>query len=484
MTDVLLINPHKLRYESQLKRVGMPIGLLSIAAYLRHEGVESRIIDSAAEGFDNEISLEKYSTIDGKQLLRYGLSDEKILAKIKDEKPIVVGIGNLASSHFENSVNIGRLVKNNFPDVKVVVGGPHVTILPEQALATGAFDYVVRGEGEITFSELTKAILNNQEDISEVKGIAYIKKDNLVITNNRPLISNIDNLPFPAYDLVSHLKYGGEKFHGGVAKNQKIAEFFTTRGCPMPCNFCSAKSIHGNRWRQNSLEYITNHLDEIVNQGFKELIVEDDNFLVNKERAIKIMDEIKQRGFVWTEIGGVNITQLTKNGEIDYRLIDKMAEFGCYEIYLAIETANPESLRNSNKTAYIPDRELARDVVRYLNKNKISAFGGFMIGFENETYADITNTLNFAKELIENGMYYALLFNVTPLPGTILGERNKNNIVGIQADYSFERSNYNTEHLKANDVNALWPVFMSYVNGPKYNIWKKEGRWPTALSRK
>lgn len=479
-TDVLFVIPPKVRYADQLKRIAMPIGVLSIASYIRQAGISSAILDAAAEGWDREIETGVLSSIDGKELLQYGLSDEQIIARIREYDPKIIGVSTAASSQIEPTLATTALIKQSFPDVKVVIGGNHVSHEYGEILKNESIDFVVRSEGERSFLELSQAILQeriDQQSLSSITGIAYMDDGRVVSTVPRQFISDLDALPFPAYDLIGHIDYGGNRFHGGIAKNEKIAEFFTTRGCPMTCDFCGARAMHGNRWRKNSEEYIESHLNHLINLGYREIVVEDDNFFVDKKRALRIMKLFKEKGLVWTEIGGVSISQLVKGKKVDTAFIDHIADSGGYRMYLALETPNLKIMTAAKKQQYFIEPSLAGDVVNYLNQRGISVFGGFMIGFESESISDVVRTAEYAKWLRTRGMDYAILFNVTPVPGTQLGTRNKEKLCGIMADFSFERRNFDTDQISSRDLNSLWPILMSYVNGEGFDVWQKEGRW-------
>jgi len=371
------------------------------------------------------------------------------------------------------------VIKNYFPTLKIVVGGPHFTYDYEAALKTGNVDVVVRGEGDLTLLELVKAF-GSANALSSVSGIAFNDSGKIVATEARAFLQDLDELPFPAYELVEKYKYGGGKAHFGMSKHEKIAEFFTSRGCPIACDFCYAVPMHGRKYRKNSLGYIEAHLDHLMRWGYEEVIMEDDNLLVDKERAKKIIKSIAKRNLAWTEIGGINITQLlTKDrSDVDKEMIDQLKESGCYRIYLAIESDDPNILRKHGKGVYSFDRDVAVRVAGYLNKAGIEAFGGFMIGFPEQSVHEIRATLDYAKMLRENGLDYAILFNATPIPGTAFYKAQASNIVGIAEDFVYERANYNTPSFSAEQFNALYDIFMEYVNGPDHKTWKKTGVWP------
>src|SRR3989338_2351158 len=485
MTDLLFIAPNKTRYRTQLKRIGMPIGMLSMASVLSAKGFDTEFIDASAEGFDLETITELTSPIDGARLYRYGLSDEEILKRISDIKPKIIALGNLSSSLFQTDVDLGMIIKKEFPNIPIITGGYHVSANQKQAIETGAFDYVIVGEGEHTLLELVQNLFEKKStnsDIRKIKGLAYKNHDNDIFTGIRPPISEIDlnTLPIPRYDFVKNIQYCGKRFHGGEAKHIYIAEFFTERGCPYSCNFCAVNVVHGRTYRKYSQDYVKKHLDQLVTQGYEEIAIEDDNFAADKSRARSIMCLLKERELDWTEIGGIGIKQLTKEeGEPDYEFIQSMADNGCYRIYLAIESNNEESMKQANKSKLYCSPDITHNVIKALKNSGIETFGGLIIGFPNESMKDIMNTVHYAKSLVEAGMHYAILFHATPVPGTKFAKDQEKNITGILADYCFERSNYDSPFVSAKELNNLRSEFMRIANGKFALVWEEKGIWPT-----
>ncbi|MFC1678565.1 B12-binding domain-containing radical SAM protein, partial [Patescibacteria group bacterium] len=262
--------------------------------------------------------------------------------------------------------------------------------------------------------------------------------------------------------------------------NKKIAEIFTARGCPNSCDFCAVKTVHGRNYRTYSLEYIKNLLQSLKQQGYKEIVIEDDNFMVNKARARKIMALLKEENLIWTEIGGIGIKQLINNDGVDKEIITEMADSGCYRIYLAVESPDKKTLETVSKQNLFCSPDLSEKVIHYLNSVGIEVYGGFMIGFPQETINNVKNTVNYAAHLKTKGMKYAILFHTTPVPGTVLWQKLKNAIVGCQLDYCFERSNYDSPHISAKILNKKRKQLLIKANGHELaNCWESGGTWPT-----
>ncbi|MFA6171226.1 MAG: radical SAM protein [Patescibacteria group bacterium] len=466
----MFIHPHKTRFRFQLKRIGMPSGILQLAACLEEAGISVAFLDAAAEGFENEHLTGEVSPIDGEPILRYGLEIEEILNRIAAVKPAIIGLSSLTTSQSDVDVELGRAIKKAFPEITVVTGGYHASTKPEQSLATGAFDYLVKGEGEIAFTSLVKSLLGGDPPKERV-------------VQGQPVI-NLDSLPLPAYHLVRNIQYGGERFHGGKARNTKVAEVFTTRGCPYNCDFCAVETVHGHNHRAYSLEYVRRLFDKLMEEGYKEVVIEDDNFMANPKRAVQIAELLHEARLDWTAIGGIGIRQLTVQTNqslvVNQELIQKMAACGCYRIYLAVESASRETLRSVNKGNLYCDPKIAEQVVMALNSAGIEVYGGFMIGFPSETMEDVEKTVRYAARLRECGMKCAVLFFVTPLPGTALGQQLEKAIVGCQADYCYERSNYNSPHIKAKTLNRERRRLLIIANGPELvRAWESGGPWPT-----
>jgi magnesium-protoporphyrin IX monomethyl ester (oxidative) cyclase len=423
---VLLINPPWLtpkKYEEKLV-VPYPLGICYIASYLEENGVKVRILDVLAEDFENKSLLSN-------GFVRFGLSDEKILENVKQFQPEIIGITCLFTSQSEGMHNLAKLLKTNFQEILIVVGGIHASSCPQDVMSDRNIDFVVRGEGEITMLELVKA-LENKNDVKKVKGIYYRENGEIKYTGDRSLNMNLDSFPFPAYHLLNMKKYfeAGRKGKGSRegASNKKYISLITSRGCPYECFFCSIKNIYGKVWRARSPEKVLEEIEMLVKKyGIVHFLFEDDNLTLDIERAKKIFKGIIERN--------IKITWETPNGiradRIDEELIKLMKESGCVSLTIGIECGDQDFL-----TKIVKKNLNLQDVikaVKIITKYNIPLNAFFILGMPGENKKTINKTISFARNLTRMGVYPE--FNIaTPLPATEMYEIAKKKGLLIKED--------------------------------------------------
>lgn len=198
--DILLLNPYYSQFIEYYSfyRPAPPIGLMYIAGYLKKYGIDSKIYELGVFDTSDAIKIGKR--------IRFGLSDEGIAEIIKKEKPKIVGITSMYSVYYRDVVEIANTIKKIDSNIIIVMGGNHASSYWGHILKNKSIDFIVIGEGEETFLELSKRLLSN-EDIGSVSGIAYRRNGNNVKTNPRSLIKNLDEIPFPAVEMIDYKRY-------------------------------------------------------------------------------------------------------------------------------------------------------------------------------------------------------------------------------------------------------------------------------------
>ncbi|MFC2020378.1 B12-binding domain-containing radical SAM protein [Chloroflexota bacterium] len=408
MFKVALVNPNQFtRYPQP------PMGLALIAAVLEKAGYPVTVVDANA----------------------LNLQPEAVEPLVKDAD--IVGLTAMTPS-INTAIAIARHLKKACPDLPIVLGGTHATLLPEETLAIAPeIDVIVRGEGEDTFIELLQA-LESKQPLSTIAGVSY-KKDGRVVSN--PASSkmvDLDSLPFLAYHLLPWQKYKPHPPHGRALP---FAVIITSRGCPYRCAYCS-KPIFGNKFRAQTPERV---VEEIVyyqkNFGIKEIAFYDDSFTLDKERARAIADEIikKELKIHWTCETRVNL--------VDKELLRHIKQAGCYSIAYGIESGSPEILKALDKEITL---EQAVEAVRFSREAGLQTIGYFMIGSPGESPDTIRQTIEFAKKL---KLDFAQFSVTTPFPGTKLYDLYLNGRKG--EDIPWESFVY------AGTGNGITPIFES-----------------------
>jgi radical SAM superfamily enzyme YgiQ (UPF0313 family) len=385
---ICLISPP---YNSAVKSVvgvsSPPLGLAYIASVLR-QSHEVKIIDS--------------------NILNYTIGD--VEEELRSFNPDVVGITSVTPSIYE-AYKVAETAKKVREDCKVVLGGPHATFMPRQSMEECEYiDIIVRGEGEETTGELIENI-EKGAPLNEVKGITFREKNEIIDTEPRPFIKNIDNIPFPSRDLLPMHLY---KFNG-----VKYTTMLTSRGCPFKCSFCSSSRLFGGYWRGRSPENVLEEMKTVYEEyGIRNIEFMDDTFTLNQERAEKICDEIIKQGWDISWGASSRVDTLSK------RLVEKMKKAGCWIIFLGIESGSQKILDAIGKRITL---EQVKKAVKILKDAGIQVLGSFIIGFLQDTTETIKETIKFAKSLNLNYAEFSIL---TPYPGTpIFDYAKKNNML-------------------------------------------------------
>jgi len=378
---ILLISPPS---QSIVKEVvgaaGPPLGLAYLAAVARDIGWDVRIIDGLAE----EPSMDA------------------IAREVRRLSPEVVGL-TATTATILDAYEVARVVKENSPETLVVIGGPHATFMADEILRECPYiDLVVRGEGEETLGEILKRVERGR-GFSDVAGITY--REGGVIRENppRPLISDLDRLPIPAYDLLPMERYQVE----GV----RFSAIMTSRGCPYNCVFCSSSLQFGRRWRAHSVDRVLEELRLMVEEfKVREIEFLDDTFTLDSRRAVEIARGIVREGLdiSWSASSRVNTFNREVGGE--------MRRAGAHTIYFGIESGSERTLEFIGKGI---SRRQAMDAVRAAKDVKLNALGSFVIGFPYETEEEVRETIRFANRV---GVDLAQFTVATPYPGTRLWE--------------------------------------------------------------
>ncbi|MDD1776764.1 MAG: B12-binding domain-containing radical SAM protein, partial [Candidatus Helarchaeota archaeon] len=363
-----------------------PIGLGYLAGTLRAHGHQVDILDCA---------IMKDSYI-------------QILPRIKSLNPDIIGITALSSYYNEMRLLARVLHKLQIP---LILGGVHVSALPELSLRECRADFAIVGEGELTTLEL----MDKWQDKSarkQIKGIAYLENNQFKLNPRRELIPNLDELPFPAWELINPLKYPPIP-HGSTMKRFPAAPILTTRGCPYSCAYCASTQFWGHQFRRRSARNIVDEIEYLVNTfKVREIHIWDDNFTLLKKHVVEFCHEILRRKLDLTFAcpNGVRIDSLNKE------ILTLMKRTGFYSLTFAIESGSQKILDQANKKIELKIIPKVTKIAKNLGY-QIPAY--LMVGFPNETYKTARQTIQFAKTLpIDRTVF----FLVQALPGSQLFE--------------------------------------------------------------
>lgn len=283
--------------------------------------------------------------------------------------------------------------------VPVILGGPHVTFLAEEAL--GHADFVIRGEGEQTLLSLIKA-RESGADYSGIANLSFWDKSGRVHNPARTMPQDLDAIPYPDLTLL-------KPDHGWSGR--PVIPILTSRGCPFDCSFCSVTGMFGKKYRFRSTENVMAELKK-YNHPRNNIFFYDDNFAAHRQRAKALMQAmIRERfKFRWTAQVRADITE-------DEELVRLMKKAGCHTLFIGFESVNPRSLQEMKKKQTL---EGITRAIRILRKYHIHIHGMFVYGFDEDDWQTIKETVKFAKKTKLTSTQFLIL---TPLPGSELYQK-------------------------------------------------------------
>ncbi|MBR0270488.1 MAG: cobalamin-dependent protein [Methanobrevibacter sp.] len=392
---ITFLNPPQTNSKYKFLGVVAPsLGIGYMAAVLEKNGYDVDVLDASA--------LE--------------LSYDEIGEEILKRNPDIVSISALTPT-IGVALDSADKIKNVKPDTVVVLGGYHPTFEYKSVLEEPSVDIVVRGEGEYTMLELVQSIENGR-DLVNVQGLAFLDEsdDSLIVTPDRPIIKDLDELPFPAFHLFPMEKYRILNI------TTNVATIITTRGCPMQCSFCSSAALHGNHLRRRSYTNVCDEIEmRLKEENIDTIAFMDDTFTLNKKFVRDFCNEIKRRNlkFWWGCTSRVDT--------LDEEILQLMKDSGCITIFIGVESADQQMLEKMNKNITISKTKKAFKLAR---KVGIRTIASCVIGMPEDTKKSIQKTIDFVKELNPN---YALYSLATPYPGTrFYNETFKKNLIQIK----------------------------------------------------
>lgn len=433
---VLFVNPPQTA--SKYKFMGViapPLGIAYMAGVLQENNIDVEILDASAEDMDFK-DVEK-------ELLK--------------RKPDLVALTALTPT-IGRALETAQVVKETLPDPIVVMGGYHPTFNFIETLEDENVDIVIRGEGEYIMLNLVQA-LENQSSLHDVKGIVFEDKNSkeIVVNPEAPLIQDLDELPFPALNLLPMKKYRL------LDMDTHMTTMITTRGCPMQCSFCSSAAMHGKKIRERSVENIVDEIEYLkTNYDIDTIAFMDDTFTLKKRKVMAICDEILKRNIeiMWGCTSRVDT--------LDEKLLKKMKESGCITIFIGVESADQQQLDNMCKNTTIAKIENAFKIA---HKLKIRTIASVALGMPGDTKEIMNKTVKFVHKLKPNYAIYSL---ATPYPGTrFYKEAFEKNLIKIKdwSKYTLITPILETIDCSLNDMRKIQAkAFMKFYLRPHYII--------------
>jgi len=387
MKNIVLVQP-PWKYRNRLP----PLNIAGIASWLKEKGdYNVRILDADVLELDIQQTFEK----------------------IIEEAPDLVGFTVLTPS-FLTVGKICELIKSHNKGIITVLGGTHPTALPRDSLQNKDFDFLVLGEGELTFLDLLNA-LRGRNDYGSIDGLVYRKDNEIVINKRRELIKDIDILPPPARELLPLRKYPVSTSFGYFARNSTTLS--VGRGCPFNCTYCASRIMWLQKCRIKSAENIACEIEEIVRKyKFNNIEIIDDIFTLYESKLYDTLKQIKKRKLK------VRWNCYTRADRINKAILQEMKSAGCYSLMFGFESGSQNILDNINKKVTVEQMEKAYILTK---KTGIKPYPNFMIGSPGESKETVNETIAFIKRL---KMPDVSLSITTPFPGSRLFDDIKEKI--------------------------------------------------------
>lgn len=394
--------------------VGPPLGLLLIAGYLRQSFHAGSITV-----YDARLSAKTF--FDKRHRQMFGDNDQEICRRISEGSPHVIGISNMYSSQIDQAYRMADLARSVAPKATIVIGGPHVTVFPTEALEKAAVDYVILGEGEERFAKLINALtLNEKPDIEGVLGRSDLHS--CIQVQNLSFIQDLDRLPFPAYDLVDLAEYFRLARHGFSPRfrewGDRALSIITSRGCPHVCSFCSIHSTMGYKYRYFSAEYVRAYVQYLTHHFDVDFLhFEDDNLTHIPQRYEAIIESLAS----FKQLRGWDTPNGVRGDAWTYDRVKRTKESGCQFLSVAVESAVPRILDQVIHKDL--DLEHVDRLIEWCCSVHLRLHAFYIIGFPGETLDDMQTTIRYALYKYWKYGVTPFLQPLIPIPNTAIYDK-------------------------------------------------------------
>ena len=388
-------------YNSAYRPGDVPdLALGYIAEYLKHNNIEHDVFD-----------------------MNLGYSFDELKERINLFKPDAIGIA-LKSYRYKDSYGFMQKIKKAFPNIVIVVGAAHISVVKEQVLKEcPAIDFGVVKEGEETFQELCRG-----RELKDIKGLIYRDGDKIVFTGDRQFRRDINSLPWPRYEKFELKKY----WYPGMVT-------LSSRGCPEKCTFCAVPTVSGNWWRFRSPENVMEEIKYWYDKGYHRIEFLDDNFTFHQERILKLCDLIEQanlKGMIY------NVPQGVRADRVNKHLLQRMKDVKFDSMSFGVEVGNEKMLKILRKG------ESMETIERAIEDAIAVGFDvtlNMMVGFPFQTVQDVEETFSFA---LKYPIRHANFNNLIPYLGTEDYRRAKEqNVLLIEPEEYLNDVNPKTERV-------------------------------------
>lgn len=386
--------------ELQIMRPYVPLGILYISAYLEEHGYQNEVFDST------------FSTL------------EKLKQKLVEDKPDVVAV----YTNLMTKLNVLKIIEfireeESLAATKIFLGGPEVRNYAENFLRYGA-DVIIIGEGEETMLELIIHFSDIKQSrtkaLQQIKGIAYLENEKCNITPERPLIKDINALPFPNRKKIDFTNYlNGWKTHHGYS----MMSVNTMRGCPYSCKWCS-RAVYGGTYRRRSPQLVAQELKQIKEIYNPDMIwFVDDVFTIHHKWLTEFADEVKKQNAI------ISYEIISRADRLNEEVIKTLKASGCFRIWVGAESGSQKIIDAMDRRV---DVMKTREMIQLAKYHGLEAGTFIMLGYPGETKQDIKETI---EHLIQANPSQYTITIAYPIKGTELYDEVKNEFLNQHMDW-------------------------------------------------
>lgn len=349
-----------------------PIGLASLHSYIESKGHEVDTLFLNDEDYDSCLKI--------------------CIEHIEKMDPEYVGL-QIITHNRVCSYQIIEYLAENMPLRKVVLGGIHASFMYEQLLKKYPNVVVVVGEGEVTLSELLE-----QKPLQDILGIAYCCDGEIIKNGERPLIENLDILPFPKHEIF-------------MTPDRDTVSIQTTRGCPFNCTFCCLDIVSRRKIRYRSISSVIEEIEYLImTYKIKRVWIHDDSFFLDNKRVVEFCNEIEKRNIK------INFTCSGRLKPLSHEMLSAMVRVGFDHILFGLESGAEQILETCKKGITKDD---AISAYKLLSKHKIRVTAFLIVGLPGESWETVKETAKFVQKLQKiNYMYYDDIGILAVYPGT------------------------------------------------------------------
>ena len=404
--DITLIRPPAVEaFRFATTSITLPLGLAYISAALKKKDFKVQIIDAVGNEPDSRVGYYKGYLV--------GESLDKIVNKITSATNFI-GITVVFTHEWPLVVKLIDLIKNKFPNKKIIIGGEHVSAMPEFCLATSKADYIVMGEGEETIVELISDNLIEENKLKKIRGLGYRLENEIFINPRRQRRTDLDEIALPDWQSFEVKKYHQNRFVGGMYSESITVPILATRGCPYQCTYCSAPNMWLPRWIPRDPIKVVDEI-EYYKKTFnaKNFPFQDLTAIIKKEWIKAFCEEIIKRN--------LNITwQLptgTRSEAIDDEISNLLKKSGMTSMAYAPESGSEETRK------FIKKKMKTENLFKSINsaaKAGLNIAVFIVIGFPHDNKKNLRENINFIKRLASQGVTDMSVGYYMALPGTQL----------------------------------------------------------------